>query len=94
MKFKHAKIKIPNMEYSQLSYTLSDFVTHNIIEALNNGYDNFIGIEVNVPLECYDNNDIDDMKNDLMQICDLTEKEFKKALKNKKELLFYIDYEL
>jgi hypothetical protein len=34
------------------------------------------------------------MKKDLMQICDMTEKEFKKAVKNQDEISFYVSYEV
>lgn len=93
MRLKNVKIDVQNAEYSELNYDLQDKISENILAPINNGYNNFIDVEINCWLgdEYYQT---DEMKKDLMQICDMTEKEFKKAVKNQDEISFYVSYEV
>lgn len=93
MRFRNVKIDVPNIEYSDLNYDLQEKIADDLMYPIKDGYDNYIDVEI----VCYLGDTFyttEAMVRDLKRICDLTNKQFDKLVKNKEEVSFYVSYEL
>ena len=93
MRFRNAKITMYNADYSELNYDLQEKIADDLMFPIKDGYDNYIDVEI----VCYLGDEFyqtESMKSDLMQLCELTSKEFDMKVKDKEEISFYVSYEL